>query len=141
MTTESKHIELLQVSNETIASTFIKIKEYAASKGYNISGELLIPSNKIGINKKPKFESHRQEKSCRNFINRLHKRVNMCSANKFLHFLFTKGYGMDKAPSVEYSNKEKNIQAARKAWKKAAAEAEKLRVAYRTEKSDFYKQK
>ena len=140
-TENNKHIELLDVNNQTIGTSFNKIQEYADAKGYVVKGELLIPTNKIGMNKSLSFDSKRQKKTLRNYINRLHKQVNMPTANKFLHFLFKKIYKLDDAPSVEYSEKELKIQSLRKQWKKAFAESEKLRVAYRQEKGDFYKKK
>lgn len=139
METTKKHIELLDVNNETIESSFNKIKEYADAKGYVIKGDLKIPTNLIGINKSLSFDSGRQKKTVRNYINRLHKQVSMPTANKFLHFLFKKIYKLDHAPSVEYSEKELKIQSLRKQWKKAFAESEKLRIEYRKEKEGFYK--
>ena len=141
METTKKHIELLDVNNQTIESSFNKIQEYATQKGYIIKGDLKIPTNLIGINKSLSFDSGRQKKTLRNFINRLHKQVSMPTANKFLHFLFKKIYKLDNAPSVEYSEKELKIQSLRKQWKKAFAESDKLRIEYRKEKGDFYKQK
>ena len=141
MQTEKKHIELLDVNNETIESSFNKTKEYADAKGYVIKGDLKIPTNLIGMNKSLSFDSGRQKKTLRNYINRLHKQVNMPTANKFLHFLFKKIYKLDNAPSVEYSEKEIKIQSLRKQWKKAFAESEKLRIEYRKEKEGFYVKK
>lgn len=141
MQTENKHIELLDVTNQTIESSFNKIKEYADAKGYVIKGDLKMPTNLIGMNKSLSFDSGRQKKTLRNFINRLHKQVNMPTANKFLHFLFKKVYKLENAPSIEYSEKEQKIQSLRKQWKKAYAESEKLRLAYKAEKGYFYKQK
>lgn len=145
MTTENKkHIELINVSNQTIEASFEKISEFAERKGYVITGNnshanINIPTNLIGMNKSLSFDSGRHKKTLRNYINRLHKKVNMPTANKFFHFLFRKIYKLDDSPSVEYSEKEIKIQAARKAWKKVAVESEKLRIAYRLEKGDFYK--
>lgn len=138
METVNKHIELIDVNHDTIQSSFTKIKEYAAIKGYVIKGDVKLPTNLIGMNKALSFDSGRQKKTVRNYINRLHKQVNMPTANKFLHFLFKKIYKLDSVPSVEYSEKELKIQSARKLWKKAFVESEKLRIEYKKEKGDFY---
>lgn len=139
--TENKRVELIDVNNETIASSFNKIQEYANAKGYVINGELKMPTNMLGLNKGLRFETKKAKKTTRNYINRLHKQVSMPTANKFLHFLFKKIYELDSAPSVDYSEKEKKIQSLRKAWKKAFAEGEKLRLEYRKEKDGFYVKK
>ena len=141
MNTENKRVELIGVNNETIASSFNKIQEYANAKGYVITGELKMPTNLIGLNKSLSFDTKKAKKTTRNYINRLHKQVNMPTANKFLHFLFKKIYKLDDAPSVDYSEKEKKIQSLRKAWKKAFSESEKLRLEYRKEKDGFYVKK
>lgn len=140
MTTENKkHIELIDVNNQTIESSFGKIQEFVGIKGFVIKGDLKLPTNMIGINKGLRFDTKKAKKTLRNHINRLHKHVNMQTANKFLHFLFRKIYKLDNSPSIDYSEKEIKIQVARKAWKKVAAESEKLRLEYRKEKGDFYK--
>ena len=141
MNTEIKNIALLEVNNENIESSFNKIKEFADSKGYVIKGEMKIPTNLIGMNKSMHFDSNKQKKRFRNYINRIHKKTTMRTANIFLHVLFKKIYQLDTAPSVEYSEKEISIQNSRKAWKKVQAEADKLHLAYIKEKGDFYKTK
>lgn len=138
---ETKNIVLLEANTSNIENTFKKIQQFVTDNNYRIEGELKMPTNFIGLNKSLKFESKRQMKVARNYINRLDKKINISTANKFLHFLFKKIYQLEKAPKILLSEKEIKIQDARKAWKKAAAEAEKLRLTYRNEKSDFYKPK
>lgn len=141
MNTEIKRVELLEANKENIEATFNKIKEFADAKGYRIINALKVPTNLIGMNKSLHFDSGKQKKVLRNYINRLDKKVNLQSANKFLHFLFKKIYKLETSPRIELSEKEIKIQNARKAWKKAQSEAEKLRLVYKKEKGDFYKQK
>lgn len=138
---ETKNITLLEANTTNIENTFKKIQQFVTDNNYRLEGELKMPTNFIGLNKSLKFESKRQMKVVRNYINRLEKKVNISTANKFLHFLFKKIYKLEKSPKILLSEKEFKIQDARKAWKYAAAEAEKLRVAYRKEKGDFYKPK
>jgi len=142
-TNQKTHAPLLEANTENVQATFEKIKKYADEKGYRLVGELKLPTNLIGITKSMTFDSGKQKKVLRNYINRLDKHVTMGNANRFLHFLFKKVYKIDtsNAPSMEYSEKETKIREARRAWVKARTEAEKLRVVYRKEKGDFYKKK
>lgn len=141
MNTETKRVELLEVNQANIESTFAKITEYAESKGYRIMNKLKSPTTLLGTAKSMHFDSKRQKKALRNYINRIHKQANLRTINVFLHFLYKKIYGLDIAPSVELSEKEIKIQIARKAWKKVQMESDKLRLVYKQEKGDFYKQK
>lgn len=138
MKTISNHIE---PTLENIQATFNKINEYAQGKGYQVKGSWSVPTNWLGIDKAPKFQSKSQMKVVRNYLTSLNKEVTMGRANRFLHMLFKHIYKMDTAPRVEYSEKELSIQAARKAWKKADAEAQKLLKTYKETKGDFYKNK
>lgn len=135
-----KYASLLEANTANIESTFKKIQEYSDAKGYRIKGNLKQPTNLIGMSKLS-FDSNKKKKVLRNYINRLDKKMNLSTINRFLHFLFKKIYKMDAAPSVELSEKEIKIQSLRKAWKKAFDESEKLRIEYRKEKGDFYKNK
>lgn len=137
----TKYASLLEANTTNIESTFKKIQDYADAKGYRIKGNLKQSTNMLGITKSLSFDSNRQKKILRNYINRLDKRMSMAHINIFLNFLFKKIYKADSAPSIELSEREVKIQTARKAWKKAFAESEKLRMEYRKEKGDFYKNK
>jgi hypothetical protein len=131
---------LVEATNENIEIAFSEIKKYAAQKGYQIIGDMNMPRNIFGASKSLKFDSKTQQKVLRRYLTRINRKIGMEITNKFLHFLFKKIYKLDtSAPCVQYSEKELKIKNARKAWKKAAAEAEKLRVAYKAEKGDFYK--
>ena len=89
----------------------------------------------------PKDLSTNKRKHLKRLAYRMLMRPTWCNANLYLHFLFKKCLGLDSAPKVTLSEKEEKIQQARRAWKKSAAETEKLRVAYKAEKGDFYKTK
>jgi hypothetical protein len=72
----------------------------------------------------------------------LHKKTNLRRTNQFLHLLCRHllAYGPDaQIARVDVSEKEAAIQSARKAWLKARSEAEAMRLAYLTEKGNFYK--
>ena len=137
----SNYPVLLVATSENIEITFNKIRDFANARGYRIVNALKSPTNLIGMNKALHFDSQRKKKVLRRYINQLDKNISLRNANQFLHFLFRKIYNIEAAPSVLLSEKEIAIQVARKAWKKSWAETEKLRLAYRTEKGDFYKQK
>jgi len=130
---ETKRTVLVEATSQNVAKAIDAIKKFADENGYQMKGDLNLPSSSLV------FESKSQEKVCRKCLTRLSGRVTMSTGNKFLHFLFKKVYKLDSTPHIEYSEKELRIREARKAWKKAQAEAERLRVAYRTEKGDFYK--
>lgn len=132
---------LLEATIENVENTFNKIREFANLRGYRIMNALKSPTNLIGLNKSLRFDSNRKKKVLRNYINRLDKHISLRSANMFLHFLFKHIYKTDTFPSIELSEREIKIQQARKEWKKSSAETEKLRLAYRKEKGDFFKTK
>lgn len=133
---------MIEANVESIEATFKKIRDFATSNNYVIEGELKHPTNMLGIKKTLSFDSRKQMKVVRNFINRFNERVSIGQANRFLHFLFRKIYKTDGAvPKVKFSEKQIKIQATRDAWKKMRDEAEKARVAYVTEKGDFFKTK
>jgi len=130
----------IAATKENVEIAINNIKKFAEAKGYQIRGEFKkegILSSIFGSNLK--FKSWSQQKVLKNYLWRLDKRVTMDQANKFLHFLYKKVYDLETAPNVDYSEKELKIKAARKAWKKVQAEADRLHAEYRTEKGDFYK--
>jgi len=143
-TSNETHTVLLEANVKNIEATCEKIIEFAEIKGYRILGNgyyanIKLPTNMLGIVKSPTFDSNKQMKVLRGYINLLDRRVNMSTSNKFLHFLFKKVYKQDSAPNIDYSEKEVKIREARKAWKKVQAESDKLHLTYRKEKGDFYK--
>lgn len=134
-------ITLVEPSKENIEAMFKKINEYAESKGYQVIGELALPKNMLRMTKAPEFESKCQMKKVRSYLTTLDKGVSMQRCNRFLHLLFKRVYKLDTAPKVDYSEKELQIKASRKAWKKADEEAMKLLKQYKEIKGDFYKKK
>lgn len=132
-------VTMVEPTTENIKATFEKINAYAQEKGYQVVGDMSVPTNWIGLDKSAKFESKSQSKVVRNYLTRLDSHITMGQANRFLHMLFKRIYKLDKAPRVEYSAKELEIKASRKAWKKADAEAQALLKKYKEVKGDFYK--
>lgn len=136
---ETKQIAATKENVELAINT---IKNYANEKGYQILGEFKKEGLLSGVfGSSLKFESKSKEKVLRNYLWRVENKPGMAIANKFLHFLYKKVYKLDESPRVEYSEKELKIKAAKKAWKKIQLEADALRLAYKTEKGDFYKTK
>lgn len=89
----------------------------------------------------PKDISNNKEKHLRRLAHRFLQRQTWGNANLYLHFIFKKVLGLDAIPKIRLSEKEDKIVKARTAWREAQAEAEKLRLEYRTEKGDYYKSK
>lgn len=138
---ETIHRQPVQPTKENIEAAFTKITEFAKSNGYVVEGEMKLPTNLLGIKKSPEFNSKSQAKVVQNYLTRLDRKVTMGQANRFLHMLFKHVYEQDKAPKIEFSERELKIRASRKAWKKAQAEADKLQAEYKANKGDFYKKK
>ena len=131
---------LVEPTKDNINALFTKINKYAEEKGYRITGNTLsLPTNLIGMEKSPKFESKKKMKVVRNYMTKLDKKITMGTCNRFLHVLFKHVYESKAAPRIDYSEKECQIQAARKAWKKADIEAMKLQKIYKETKGTFYK--
>jgi hypothetical protein len=88
--------------------------------------------------KLPKDLSLGKEKRLRRLAARFLSSPTWGNANAYLHFLYKKCLGLP-APRVKVSERVERIHKAREAWKRSAADTEKLRAAYRAEKGDFYK--
>jgi len=137
----TEKVVLLEPNKENISVVFSLINQFAVEKGYEIKGDLKLPSTLFGTNK-PSYDSRSKMKVARRYVNQLHKKVTMGQANRFLHFLFKKIYKLETpAPSVEYGEKEQQIRAARKAWRNALKEEQRLQKEYKEIKGDFYKKK
>jgi hypothetical protein len=143
---------LVEANKQNVEKAFDAIKKFAAENGYQLKGELKMPTNMLGVKKDLKFASKKQEKRVKHYLTRLEQGVTMRTANRFLHYLFNNVDPFNtvgvmpannnpiQAPYLEYPEKELRIWAAKKAWKKAQTEAERLRLAYRAEKGDYFKQ-
>lgn len=131
----------VEANEANVEKTIKSINEFAIAKGYQIKGELKVPTNMIGIQKTLSFESTSKKKVLRNYLTRWDRKPSLSMANRLLHFLFKKVYKLEEAPRLELSEKELKIQAAKKVWKETAKAAEALRLAYVTEKGDYYKKR
>lgn len=130
---------LIEPTVQNIEKSFDQIKAYAANKGCQLKGNLQLPTKMLGGTKAPQFESKRQKKAIAWYLTRIDQKPGMRLINTYLNFLFKRVYKLTDVPFMEYSDKELKIKQARKAWKAAATEAERLRLAYRAEKGSFYK--
>lgn len=124
-------IKQIQATKENVDKAINEIKKYSSEKGYQIIGE----TAKGDL----RFDSKKKEKVLRKYLWMVENKMGMSSANRFLHFLYKKVYKLDKAPRIEYSEKELKIKESRRAWKKVQQEADKLLAAYKEEKGSFYK--
>jgi hypothetical protein len=121
----------VQATQQNIDLAIDAIKNFANERGFQVLGDF--------NHGELKFSSKNREKVVSRYLWKISTGPSMASANRFLHFLYKKIYGFDQAPRVDFSQKELAIKAARKKWKEAARLAEELRVKYREEKGDFYK--
>ncbi len=130
----------VEATKANVDAAVNNIKKYAEEKGYQIIGEFKEEGflSKL-LSKDLEFDSQNKKKVCRNYLTLLERKMKMSTANKFLSFLYKKVYKLEKAPKIEYSEKELKIKESRKAWKKVQIEADKLLAAYKLEKGDFYK--
>ena len=141
METKTNNWVFIEATPENIDKAITNIVEFAREKGYQIKGEFnrgtfrtLIESF-VGI----KFKSSGQEKKLRHYLTRLNKKITLRQSNMFLHFLYKGVYELDKAPHVDYSDKELKIKEARKLWKETQKKADELLKIYKAEKGNFYK--
>lgn len=121
----------LEVNAENINKAFEKIKNYAAQKNFDITGNLTFSKFTS------EFPSLRAKKKLKNSLNRIINHPTMRSVNLFLHHLSKVS---DCTAKLEYSAKEKSIIDKRNKWKESRTIAEKLMKEYKDEKKDFYKQ-
>lgn len=139
METKERQV-LIEPTRENIEKVFSLIREFAVSKGYEIKGELKLPTNMLGITKSILFESKSIQKVVRTYLTRLCTKVTMGQANRFLHMFFKKVLKSDdQAPRVEYCEKERQIRDARKLYRTSMRTTEKLQKEYKEIKGDFYK--
>jgi len=133
---------LVEANKQNIEKAFDAIRKFAEENGYQLKGELKMPTNMLGVKKDPKFVSMSQEKVVKHFLTRLDRKVTMREANKFLHFLHKniEPFSATKEkPYIDYPEQMLKIWRYRTTWKKAQEEAEKLRLAYKIEKGDYFK--
>lgn len=90
--------------------------------------------------KLPKTLSVNKEKRLKRLAFRFLQRPTWANANVYLHFLYKKVL-CQEAPRVRLPEKEEKILQARKAWKRAQAESDKLLAAYKEEKGGYFKEK
>ena len=146
-----KTITLVEATKENVKTAIDKIVKFADEKGYQIKGDLEHKTSLIRglFGSGLKFDSKRQEKKLKHYLTWIDisdeigsRKMSMKLSNRFLHFLYKGIYKKDgNIPYVEYSDVELKIKDSRKIWKKAALEAEKLRLEYVANKGDFYKKK
>jgi hypothetical protein len=127
-------MSLPEVTTENIKKAIESLKQYAAKKKYVFSGNVDSLANVI-----PTFSSQNQEKKFRWALLRAMRNPTMKSANLFFNQYSKSQNGVTPKLKMEYSEKEKQIKAARKEWKELQAKAEEARLKYRETKGDFYK--
>ncbi len=141
METKTNNWVFIEATPENIDKAISNIVEFAREKGYQIKGDFnrgtfrTILESFVGI----KFKSKGQEKQLRHYLTRLNKKITLRQVNMFLTFLYKGVYELDKAPNVDYSEKELKIKASKKLWRETQLKANELLKLYKEEKGDFYK--
>jgi len=136
----------VEATPQNINDTIFMISQYANDKGY-VFNESTMPAfreNSLAFwqGKKLEFDSKTKKKVCHNYLTRLSKNVTMRQANLFLHFMWRQIMKIEgPVPKIQPSEREFKIRQARKAWKTAFTESEKLRNEYKEIKGDFFKMK
>lgn len=82
-----------------------------------------------------------QRKKVRNALYRVNNNPTLRNVNYLLHILYTKVLKSDQRIKIKKSEKELAIEKARQEWITYRNEAERLRLAYKELKGDFYKNK
>ncbi len=118
-----------------------EIPEVTDSQDASILALIKRAAGKKQVYSIPKDLSKTAQKQLRRLAYRFLQRPTWVNANQYLHFLFKKVLVADSVPKILLSEKEEKIIHARRAWRKSQAETEKLRLAYRVEKGDYYKSK
>lgn len=124
---------------ERLMDSMDLISAFAAEAGYQHNGDF--PGHDALLAALQDC-SHNMKKRLVKWHFSLRRKLSVRSANRFLHFVCVKllDYGSeDELPRIDFSVQELAIQSARAAWVQARDEAEALRLAYATEKGDFYK--
>lgn len=143
MNTQNKTITFRACSYSEIADMAMEsisdLHAYVKARGYQLSGDLPKRETLIASLQDSSY-SKRKHLIKAHFS--LRRKCTMRSANRFFHLLCVKVlayHSEEQVPRIDYSEKENGIRSARADWVKARDEAEALRLAYTTEKGDFYK--
>lgn len=128
MTTQEK--VRIEITSENLQIAKLRIQSMVESRKLVIEGEIstLMPVT---------FPSKSKKKEFRDSLQRVIVHPTMRSCNIYLHKLSK--YNGEPAAKIDYSEKEKAIQAARKAWREHIKKGWELRDKYKTEKGTFYK--
>lgn len=127
-------MSLPEVTTENIKKAIESLKQYAAKKKYVFSGNVEALGNLT-----PTFASQNQEKKFKWALLRVTRKPTMKSANLFFNQHSKSTNGVSPKLKMEYSEKEKQIKAARKEWKELLAKTKEARLKYKEAKGDFYK--
>lgn len=127
---ETKVVVLTQISKENIESANTAILEMVSRRKLVIEGDLpsVVPT---------KFNSKSETKKFQVRLGGVLKHATMKRVNTYFS-MYAKLTGTSKT-SIEYSDREKAIRAARKSYREAAKVANNCLAVYREIKGDFYK--
>lgn len=130
---ETTIMTLPEVTTDNIKKAIESLKQYAVQKGYVFNSDPDAMSNHA-----PFFSSGNQYKKFSWALYRAMNKPSMKSAN-LLFSLYSKVNHYATKLKMDYSEREKQIKAAKKEWKELKHKAEEARLKYRKTKGDFYK--
>lgn len=127
--------------NVNTIDSFVKKNGYQLTNITEYNNKLKDNNYLLGIQVLISKLSLNQRKKLRNAINRIFNNPTLKNVNYFLHILYSRVLKSDQRVKIKKSEQELAIEKARKDWKLYRDEAERLRLAYKELKGDFYKNK
>lgn len=122
--------QLTEINVENLAKAKSSIESMAQRRKLVVTGKI---STELPTN----FPSQKKKKEFQRILWRVITHPTMKNSNIYLHKLSK--YNEEPKAEVEYSEKEKAIQKARKEWKESLQIMLQKKALYLTEKGDFYK--
>lgn len=126
-------VQLPEITSENLKLAQDNIQQFAKQRRMVIKGDLNLDDRDLTFN----FPSKRQKKAFQRSLGHAISHPTMKTISLFLHRVGK--YSSHKPVKLDYSEKEKDIQKARKDWKFLQKKAEEARLAYKEAKGNFYK--
>jgi hypothetical protein len=132
-TIATTHKQMPEITLDSLKLAYESIEKFAASRKLVIKGNFTLDKEKLNF----EFPSRNQQKMFQRSLGVVIEKPSMKSVNMFLHKLGK--YTKLPLVKLEYFEKEKAIQSAKKEWKELMKKTEEARLKYKQEKGDFYK--
>lgn len=122
---------------DNVQNAINTLQSWAHKNGYRLDGNLAV--DPATFNSVMPTLSKTQKKKLGRSIHQATTGTNFRSANRFLHTLFKKVLKSEKCPKVLVSEREAQIQEARRKWVTARNAAKTALAEYKATKGDYYK--